>query len=109
MAEQVGKTIEDPRGARQGMARGGKERGEGGGAGENEDGDGGVGRRPMGESRGVDTDGVQGRQPGRRGDVADGGDDTQGEGGVSGNRAGGSNMEITNFNPPSPISGDKAP
>ena len=73
------------------------------------DGDGGVGRRNMGESRGVDADGVQGRQPGRIGDVADGGDDTQGEGGVSGNRAGGSNMEITNFNPQSPTRGDKAP
>ena len=48
----------------------------------------------MGESCGVDVDGVQGRQPGRRGDVVDGGYDTQGEGGVLGNRDGGSNMEI---------------
>ena len=108
-AEQIGRTIEDPRGARQGMSRGGKEIGDGRGEGESEDGDGGGGRRPMGESCRVDADGVQGRQPGRRGDVADGGYDTQGEGGVSGNRAGESNMEITNINPPSPTHGDKAP
>ena len=68
LAEQIGRTIEDPRGARQGMARSSKERGEGGGEGESKDGDRGVGRRPMGESRGVDADGVQGRQPGRRGE-----------------------------------------
>ena len=58
------------------MACGGKERGDVGGAGVNKDGDGGGGRRPMGESRGADADGVQGGQPGRRGDVADDGDDT---------------------------------
>ena len=33
----------------------------------------------------------------------------KGKGEFRGNRAGGSNMEITNFNPPSPTRGDKAP
>ena len=76
------------------MARGGKERGEGGGERENKDGDGGGGRRPLSKSRGTDADGFQGGQTCRGGDVAGGGDDTEGEGGVSGNRAGGSSMEI---------------
>ena len=56
--------------------------------------------------RGADADGVQGGHPGQRGDVADYGDDTKGEGGVLGNRAGGSSVENPKPNPPSPISGD---
>ena len=63
------------------MARGGKERGYGGGEGKIKDGDVGGGRRPLGESRGTDADGFQGGQTCRRGNVAGGGDDTEGEGG----------------------------
>ena len=44
--------------------------------GKNEDGDGGGGRRSLGESRRAHTDGFQGRHPVRGGDVADDGDDT---------------------------------
>ena len=42
----------------------------------------------------------------RGGDMAGGGDGAEGEGGVSGNWAGGSSVENPKPNPPSPISGD---
>ena len=56
----------------------------------------------MGESSGANTDGVLGRQPGGGGDMVDGGTYSQMEGGVSGNRAGGGNLEISNINPSPP-------
>ena len=91
------------------MDRGGKERREGGGERENKDGGGGGGRRPLGKIRQTDADGVQGGQTCRGGGVAGGGDDNEGEGGVSGNRAGGSSVENPKSNTPSPISGDTTP
>ena len=41
--------------------------------------------------------------------MADGGTYSQREGGVSGNRAGGGNLEIANINPSPPAHDDKTP
>ena len=78
----------------EGGREGGKERREGGGEREEKDGGGGGGRRPLGKSRRTDTDGFQGGITCRGGDVAGGGDDPEGEGGVLGIWAGGISVEI---------------